>query len=149
VRPGDAPEVLDHAPAPAEFVALRAICGWGEVPEALAARALAASVIDVSARRSGGLLGFGRVVGDGVLYFYVQDVIVAPHTRGEGVGRLVMERLMIWVRAIAPAGATIGLMSAVGKEGFYECFGFTPRPAASYGAGMTQFVCAANPRPQP
>lgn len=94
----------------------------------------------MSVRRSDELLGFGRVVGDGVLYFYVQDVIVVRGARGKGVGRLIMGRLMVRLREIAPAGATIGLMSAAGKEGFYERFGFVTRPSDAHGAGMTQFM---------
>lgn len=140
MSPSGTLDVLDQAPSPAEFVAMRAACGWGEIAEAVATRALAASVLDVSVRRAGELLGFGRVVGDGALYFYIQDVIVAPEARGRGIGRTIMARLMERIREIAPVGATVGLMSAAGKEGFYERFGFVARPATSYGAGMTQFV---------
>lgn len=133
-------DLSDVLPSASEFVAMRSACGWGEISVVIAERALKSSVVGVSARRAGKLLGFGRVVGDGVLYFYVQDVIVAPEVQGQGLGRLIMKRLMVHVREIAPTGATIGLMAAAGKEGFYERFGFTVRPATSYGAGMTQFV---------
>ena len=82
----------------------------------------------------------GRVVGDGVLYFYIQDVIVIPEARNQGHGRRIMEHLMERGLEIAPVGAAIGLMSAVGKEGFYQKFGFATRPSANFGAGMTQFI---------
>ena len=129
-------------PTAEEFVELRAACGWGAVEPAIAERALAAGLLGVVARDGIRLAGFGRVVGDGVLYFYLQDVIVRPEFRGQGVGRLIVEALLDEVLRQAPVGATIGLMAAEGKEGFYEKFGFTPRPADRLGAGMTRFVLA-------
>ena len=128
--------------AAGEFVDLRATCGWGTVDPAIAERALAAGLFAVVARDGSRLAGFGRVVGDGVLYFYVQDVIVHPDFRGQGVGRLIVEALLAEVLKRAPIGATVGLMAARGKEGFYEKFGFTRRPTERLGAGMTRFVLA-------
>ena len=128
------------APATEEFVQLRAACGWGQVAADVAERSLCAGLFNVTVRTGNRLAGFGRVVGDGVLYFYVQDVIVHPDFRGQGVGRLIVEALLDEVLRHAPEGATIGLMSAHGKEGFYEKFGFTRRPTDHLGAGMTRFV---------
>lgn len=133
-------ELLPRPPSPDEFARLRAACGWGTVAPATAERALAAGLVSVVARDGNRLAGFGRVVGDGVLYFYLQDVIVHPDFRGQGVGRLIVEALLAKVLERAPVGATIGLMAADGKEGFYERFGFTRRPADRLGAGMTRFV---------
>lgn len=36
--------------------------------------------------------------------------------------------------------AFVSLMSAPGKEGFYEKFGFTKRPDAERGSGMSQYI---------
>lgn len=123
-----------------EFAELRAACGWGTIDPSIAERALASGLIGVVARDGDRLAGFGRVVGDGVLYFYVQDVIVHPDFRGQGVGRLIVEALLADVLKRAPIGATIGLMAAKGKEGFYQKFGFTRRPTEQLGAGMTRFI---------
>ena len=105
-------------PTAEEFVELRAACGWGAVEPAIAERALAAGLLGVVARDGNRVAGFGRVVGDGVLYFYLQDVIVRPEFRGQGVGGLIVEALLDEVLRQAPVGATIGLMAAEGKEGF-------------------------------
>lgn len=135
--------VLAEAPAAGDFIALRAACGWGAIAPDVAERSLAAGLFNVTLRDGARLAGFGRVVGDGVLYFYLQDVIVHPDFRGQGVGRKIVEALLAEVLARAPMGATIGLMSAEGKEGFYEKFGFTRRPTDHLGAGMTRFVLEA------
>lgn len=131
-----------QAPPAEDFVRLRAACGWGEIALDIAERSLSAGLFNVTVRQGDRLAGIGRVVGDGVLYFYVQDVIVHPEFRGRGVGRMIVEALLDEVLRCAPYGATIGLMSAHGKEGFYEKFGFTRRPTDRLGAGMTRFVLA-------
>lgn len=138
-------ELSTVPPTAEEFVELRAACGWGAVEPAIAERALAAGLLGVVARDGNRVAGFGRVVGDGVLYFYLQDIIVRPEFRGQGVGRLIVEALLGEVLRRAPHGATIGLMAAEGKEGFYEKFGFTRRPTDRLGAGMTRFVLAEKP----
>ena len=76
----------------------------------------------------------------GVLYFYLQDIIVLPEWRGQGIGRLIIEVLLTEAKKIAPEGATLGLMAAHDKEEFYEKFGFEQRPTNRLGAGMTQFI---------
>lgn len=97
-------------------------------------------MIDVTCRSNDELVGLARVVGDGVLYFYIQDVIVRPDWRGHAVGRRMMDLLIDGIKERARTGATIGLMAAAGKEAFYERFGFQTRPTDRLGAGMTQFI---------
>ena len=46
---------------------------------------------------------------------------------------------MEYVKNNACPGAVVGLMSAKGKEDFYERFGFWKRPTDSFGHGMMQF----------
>lgn len=133
-------DIADVPPRAEELVALRTACGWGEVSETVAARALGASVLNVSVRRADTPTGMGRVVGDEMPYFYVRDVIVIPSGRDYGIGSLVRERPMARLDGVAPVGATIGLMSADGKEALQGRLGFARRPAQGYGAGMTQFV---------
>lgn len=123
-----------------EFIKFRADCGWGEIGKDTAQAALDASVLDLTCRSGEELVGFARVVGDGVLYFYIQDVIVNSDWRGHRIGQKIMSLLMERLQERAPDGATIGLMAADGKEPFYEHFGFQARPTDRLGAGMTQFV---------
>ena len=132
-------EIRDQGPSADDFIALRAVCGWGSIPKSVAELALSRSIIGVKALLDGKFIGCGRVVGDGILYFYIQDVMVLPEFRSIGVGTAVMKRIMSRLDAISPPGATIGLMSAQGKEAFYERFHFKKRPDERYGAGMTQF----------
>lgn len=124
------------APPLASFIALRAAEGWGTLSEDAARRSVAGGLINATLHDGDTLVGFGRVVGDGVLYFYIQDLIIAPAFRGQGHGRRILADLVARTRQVAAPGAVIGLMSASGREGFYESFGFVGRPNERYGAGM-------------
>lgn len=59
-----------------------------------------------------------RVIGDGGMTSYVQDVIVEPAHQGQGIGGQQMGRVMAYIGAHAVPGAVVGLMAAAGKEGF-------------------------------
>ncbi len=73
-------------------------------------------------------------MGDGGIYFYIQDVIVLPEFQGQGVGKRIMDSLMEYLEENANSRAFIGLMAAKGTAGFYMRFGFNERP--SEGPGM-------------
>jgi GNAT superfamily N-acetyltransferase len=57
------------------------------------------------------VVGRGRFVGDGVKYFYIQDVAVIPEHRGQGVGQAIIDRLLLHVARTAPSTAFVGLFS--------------------------------------
>jgi GNAT superfamily N-acetyltransferase len=125
-------------PTVAELRALNAAVGWNDLPEEddAVARGLAASLFGVVLLGAGGeIAGCARVVGDGGIYFYVQDLIVAPSLQGRGLGDLLLDEVLAWLERAAPAGATVGLMAAEGKAGFYARRGWAPRPPD--GPGMT------------
>jgi len=132
--------MFPEAPPLTDFIAMRASEGWGEISQDTARASLAASLINICAFDSETLAGFGRVVGDGHLYFYIQDLIVAAAYRGQGHGRALLQRLLTEIESIAVPGAMIGLMAAHGKENFYKDFGFIARPNETYGAGMIKLV---------
>ncbi|MEL7128358.1 MAG: GNAT family N-acetyltransferase [Pseudomonadota bacterium] len=115
---------------------MRAAEGWGKIDIEVAEASLAAGVFSACLYEDGRLIGFGRVIGDGVLYFYVQDLIVRPPHRGRGLGRRLMEHLLSKIKAAAAPGASVCLMASKGREDFYRSFGFTVRPNARFGAGM-------------
>lgn len=101
--------------------------GWNIPDDEAIGRALASSLFSVVAEDDGLLVGLGRVVGDGGLYFYVQDVMVHPSFQGKGLGTQLMQRVMGYIGAEAPPGAFVGLMASQGLGSFYASFGFHPR----------------------
>lgn len=90
----------------------------------------------VSAYEGGRLVGFGRVVSDGVLHAMVYDLIVDPGFQERGVGSQVLEKL---VKKCREANVRdVQLFSARGKAGFYEKRGFVPRPSDAPGMEWVQ-----------
>ncbi|MEM6792812.1 MAG: GNAT family N-acetyltransferase [Acidobacteriota bacterium] len=118
----------DGALTVAAYQKLRAEAGWHELEPARARAALERSIFTTTARVGEEVVGCGRIVGDGQIYFYIQDVLVTPNLRGRGVGSALMGRLMNFLEGAAPrrSGAFFGLMIAPGLEDFYAKFGFEP-----------------------
>lgn len=128
---------INIAPPVQTFIDFRTKCGWGTISFDAADKALRAGIANMTVFKAETVVGFGRVIGDGAIYFYVQDLIIDHRYRGAGLGAVVMKHLIEQVRKVALPGATIGLMSALDKEDFYKRFGFVSRPNSKYGAGMT------------
>lgn len=102
--------------------------------------ALANTLFSVVVKEGQVPVGIGRVVGDGRIVFFIKDVVVEPSRQKCGIGRMVMEELMGYIRQHGCRNAYVGLMALTGKEGFYEKFGFRVRPYDGQGSGMTQLV---------
>lgn len=121
-----------------ELAKLRNTVGWGHTPVFQAEKALARSLYTVAAREDDNLLGGARLVGDGALIWYIQDVIVLPEYQGRGVGRGILTHVMDYIQSNSLPGTRvgIGLMAAPDKEPFYEKFGFRVRPNEHEGPGM-------------
>jgi ribosomal protein S18 acetylase RimI-like enzyme len=129
-----------ESPSIEEFLNLRDKIGWGELDFNLAKTSLNNSLFHVIVRDKSQLIGMGRIVGDGAMYFYIQDVIVDPSYQNSGVGSALMEHIENFLSVAAIKGSTIGLLAAKGKEDFYTRYGYMLRPSNSLGNGMCRFV---------
>jgi predicted GNAT family N-acyltransferase len=134
----------EDLPTESEYIALREMMGWGTISQDTARRTLQATTFIVCLRRQGQLVGLARVVGDGVLYLYLADVIVHPELRGGGHGATLMNAVVAYFKRAAQPGATITLQPLKGREPFYERFGFVRCPNEIFGAGM---YFAESPQP--
>ena len=120
--------LLEMLPSISDYRRLRAAVGWSELaPEAMEP-GLERSLYSVCVCRGEEVVGCGRVVGDGAVYFYIQDVIVLPEHQGRGLGARIMGRIMAYLDGHAHQNSFIALMAAKGAEGFYERYGFARRP---------------------
>lgn len=70
-------------------------------------------------------VGMGRLVGDGQMYFYVQDVVVDPAYQGRGIGQMIVEALLRHIRETAPGPAFTGLFATDAALPLYERNGFS------------------------
>ncbi len=124
------------------YLALRETVGWRKLSREQAEKALKNSLHIICARQDGRLVGMGRLVGDGAVICYVQDLIVLPDVQRQGVGSCLLERLTRYARSIGFPDTTMmfALMCARGREAFYEHHGFIPRPTDTLGPGMIQYL---------
>lgn len=118
--------LVDNILQAEDFVRLRMETGFAEVPVEHARKALQNGLINVSAIYKGGLVGMGRLVGDGAMYWYLQEVIILPEFQRNGIGTMIVNHLVDYAKANSVTGifTTIGGVSAKGKERFYEKMGF-------------------------
>src|SRR4249920_2664544 len=120
--------LVERAPTLDEYRRLRESVGWNELSSEGIDAGLTSSLYSVVLERDGDAVGCGRVVGDGGIYFYVQDVIVVPELQGQGWGARIMDAVMRYLDASVRPGSFIGLMAAKDAEGFYRRYGFERRP---------------------
>lgn len=117
------------------YLALFESTGWNEMYDLSASklkRAIGKSWRVMSAYDDEELVGFGRLLSDGVLYAVMFDVIVLPARQREGIGGEIV-RYLLW-ECVDAGIPDVLLFSARGTADFYRRFGFESRPG--YAPGM-------------
>ena len=134
-------EITDRM-SPEEYMEFRRLVGWAEFPLEQAGKGLSNSAFLCCFRKDDKPIALGRVICDGGYVVYIADVIVHPEYQGNGLGRAVMEQIMAQIRSWLKPGykVMVSLMSAKGKEPFYNKFGFINRPDERFGCGMCQWM---------
>lgn len=125
-----------------EYLDIRDKVNWKKLLPEQAKKALANSLYVVAAYDEEQLVGMGRIVGDGAVICYVQDLIVVPDYQRKGVGSMVLNALISFVDHLRmeQSEMMLCLMCAKGREGFYEANGFIARPNGLLGPGMIQYL---------
>ncbi len=118
--------LVDNILRAEDFVRLRSTAGFADTPVEHARKALQNGLVNVSAIYNGELVGMGRLVGDGAMYWYLQEIIVLPEFQQKGIGTMIVDHLVNYAKENSATGrfTTIGGVSAKGKEPFYEKMGF-------------------------
>lgn len=132
---------LDNGVTAEILAKFRLIAGWGTKPLLQYQKALENSLFSVTAVYNNKVIGIGRLIGDGVLDWYIKDIVIIPEYRGKGAGRALMDYLMAYINehSMPETLISITLMASKGKEPFYEMLGFRTRPNDSEGAGMQMY----------
>ena len=126
-----------------DYNMLREAAGWGSIKANRAQTGLDNSAFLISAKHTDGrCIGMARVVSDGGYVVYISDVVVLPEFQGRGIGTKMMQLVMEYINSTVEDDFTVMviLVSAKGRESFYNQFGFITRPSEKYGAGMTQWI---------
>ena len=84
------------------------------------------SYYNVSVYDEGKLIGFGRVISDGILHAMIYEMIIYPEYQGKGIGKEILSMLV--EKCKTNNIRDIQLFCAKGKRKFYEKYGFVARP---------------------
>ena len=90
----------------------------------VAAKAIENSLYTVVAVYDEQVVGMGRIVGDGAIFFYIQDIAVSPKYQKQGIGASILDALVGYLKQHAPEKAFVGLFAAEDSVPFYERYGF-------------------------
>ncbi|MBN2172612.1 MAG: GNAT family N-acetyltransferase [Bacteroidales bacterium] len=92
----------------------------------------------ISAYDGDRLVGFGRMICDGVVHALILDLIVLPDYRNQGIGGQILDKLVKKCRQHQIRD--IQLFCAKGYTGFYENLGFKKRPDEAPGMEIKLFL---------
>jgi GNAT superfamily N-acetyltransferase len=125
-----------------DYNALRLSAGWMAINPEQAQAGLNGSTYIIVANDGDKTVGVARLVWDGGYAALIKDVLVLPDYQGKGIGKHMMEQMISYLKEqMKPGwGISVDLMAAIGKEGFYEKFGFVSRPRNNRGAGMDMWL---------
>lgn len=105
---------------------------WGGAPTLEQTRlAMEHSLFRVSVCDGENIIAMARMIGDMGLCYYIKDVIVRPEYQKQGIGRLLIDELLNFIRENGVSGTDIfvELCAMPDKIPFYEKFGFSANEA--------------------
>ena len=112
--------------------------GWGCHEDEISKKALENTTYSVSIYDNEKIIGYGRLIGDGICYIYIHDIMVLPEYQKQKIGTKIMNKLLERISQIKQENpyVRVYLGASKGKEKFYEKFGFITRDNADLGSGM-------------
>lgn len=121
-----------------EFNYLYDAVEWGSYDKYISEKALTNTIYSVSVYDDDKIIGFGRLIGDGICFLYIHDVMVIPKYQNRKIGSQIMYKLLEKINHIKLENPNVRvyLGASKGKEKFYEKFGFITRENANLGSGM-------------
>lgn len=95
--------IIERKPTLQEYQSLCIDVGWKEFMNFdVAEQSIANSLYGVVVECENEIIGMGRIVGDGFIYFYLQDIVVISKHQKKGIGKKIMNHLMDYINNNAP-----------------------------------------------
>ena len=129
----------EELPSPEKYNELREVVGWESLNIEAVRKSLPNSIYSITAKCNDDTIAFARVVGDGGLCFYIQEIIVHPNHQRKGIAQTFMKYIFDYIKANATKRSYISVFVNIGLESFYKKYGFWERPTKVMGPGMMQF----------
>lgn len=134
--------ILDNKLQADDFIRLFASAGWGELPQDMVEASLTNSYATFSVESEDKVIAMARLLGDGAMSFFLKDLVVEPEYQGSGIGRVLLTHVEEYIRAQLNPGweGYLQLVSAKGKEEFYQKLGYAVHPHEHSGPGMSKWI---------
>jgi N-acetylglutamate synthase-like GNAT family acetyltransferase len=132
-------ELSELKPTKDDFIGLHLTTGWnakGLYTYDQLHTAICNSWYSVSIYHNKNLIGFGRMISDGIYQTLICDVMVHPDYQKQGIGKKVMRTLLI--KCESEGIKWVQLFCAKGKQNFYKKLGFESRDSEA--PGMSLFL---------
>ena len=121
--------IVERTPTVQEYNAVRLAAGLTVKDELAAQQGLSKTLFGICIIHDEAVVGIGRVIGDGGLFFDIVDVAVVAEHQRRGVGKMIMDGLMAYIEVNARPSSLVCLMANKGIAPFYEKYGFKAREA--------------------
>ena len=122
-----------EVPSADDYRRLRVLAGLSAKSAEAAATGLPNTLFAVLIRWNKQVVGMGRLIGDGGLFFQVVDIAVDPAHQGQGLGKAIVGKIVEHVKQTAPVGGYVSLMADGEAHRLYAQFGFVLTAPASVG----------------
>ncbi len=111
---------------------------WGAYDIETTKKLLKYTLYSVSVYDDNKIIGYGRLIGDGIVFIFIRDVMVVPKYQSKKIGTNIMNKLLKKVKEIKQENpyVRVYLGASKGKEDFYRKFGFITRSEAGLGEEM-------------
>lgn len=123
-------------PPVVDYLRLRSEAGLTPRDEIAARAGLPNSTLGIVIEHAGEIVGMGRVVGDGALFFQIVDIAVLPAHQGKGLGKAIMAGLVDALARQIPGRAYVSLIADGNARHLYAGYGFVPVAPKSQGMAM-------------
>ena len=118
----------DLSPKKEDFISLHQTTGWnakGLYTYDQLYTAICNSWYSVSIYHDKNLIGFGRIISDGIYQTLICDVMIHPDYQKQGIGKKLMKALLS--KCEKEGIKWVQLFCAKGKQEFYQKLGFKTR----------------------
>lgn len=133
--------VVGRLPSEKEYWDLATATGYAKlISRDCVKTALTNSLFGVVAIEDGKVVGTGRVVGDGAIFYYLQDIMVVPQYQKQGIGSAILDGLIQQINKNAKWPCYVGLFTSKGLENFFSAYGFQGPEKYLYGMSVNKLT---------
>lgn len=131
-------EIKENSNNAEEFNYLYDRVQWGAYDIETTKKLLKHTLYSISVYDDNKIIGYGRLIGDGIVFVYIKDVMVDPEYQSKKIGTNIMNKLLEKINLIKQENpyVRVYLGASKGKEDFYRKFGFIARSEAGLGEEM-------------